>query len=163
MSAVPEGLTAELLATASLLMFNGQGGCGKTYTTTQMLKGRDFVVACPSNRLARRHARELQCRTATYHKLFGYNDAVEWDPVALGRKLARLPKTILWDEAGNVDKRVFAAILPELARRGVQVIFLMDPSATRTPRPRPTSGRSGSSTRPTASPSPGTCEAAASG
>jgi hypothetical protein len=126
MDAVPEGLTAELLATAMFIMINGQGGCGKTYATTRMLQGRDFVVACPSNRLARRHAEELQCRTSTYHKLFGYNEAVEWDVKALGRKLARLPKTIVWDEAGNVDKRVFATILPELARRGIQVIFLMD-------------------------------------
>jgi hypothetical protein len=51
-------------------------------------------------------------------------EAVEWDPVALGRKPAFRRRSS--GKAGHADRRVFATILPELARRGVQVIILID-------------------------------------
>jgi len=48
-----------------------------------------------------------------------------WDPSTLGHKLDRLPRVILWDEAGMVPSEIFKAVLPYLERRGIQVIALL--------------------------------------
>ena len=85
-------------------MITGQGGCGKTYITA----GLDFVIACPSNELAIDHANNLKCRTSTYHKLLALpvtKPIATWDPSTLGHKLDRLPRVILWDEAGRCPVR----------------------------------------------------------
>ena len=104
---VPRELTGILLATIKRLLITGQGGCGKTYVVAKALiaAGVDFVIACPSNELAIEHAKNLGCRTSTYHKLLVLPVAKPistWDPSTLGHKLDRLPLVILWDETGMV-------------------------------------------------------------
>ena len=49
----------------------------------------------------------------------------EWDPAALGHKLDRLPRVILWDEAGMVPTEIFKVVDPYLKQRGIQVIKLL--------------------------------------
>ena len=92
---VPRELTGILLATIRKLLVTGQGGCGKTYVVAKALiaAGVDFVIACPSNELAIEHAKNLGCRTSTYHKLLALPVAKPistWDPSTLGHKLDRL-------------------------------------------------------------------------
>ena len=129
-SAVPRDLTGLLLATVLRLLITGQGGCGKTFVTATALlaAGIDFAIACPSNELALDHAAKLGCRTFTYHKLFALpvtKPMATWDPAALGHKLDRLPRVILWDEAGMVPTEIFERVLPYLRDRGIQVIALL--------------------------------------
>ena len=86
------------------------------------------MIACPSNELAIDHANNLKCRTSTYHKLLALPVAKPistWDPSTLGHKLDRLPRVILWDEAGMVPTEIFKAVDPYLERRGTQVIKIL--------------------------------------
>lgn len=127
-SAVPEALTGNLLATTRRLLITGQGGCGKTYVLAKAMSGGDFVIVTPSNELAIDHAENLSCRASTYHKLLALPVAkpiATWDPTTLGHKLDRLPRTIIWDEAGMVPTEIFKAVLPYLESRGIQVILLL--------------------------------------
>ena len=129
--AVPRELTGVLLATTRRLLITGQGGCGKTYVTAKALlaAGVDFAIACPSNELAIHHANTIPgCRAFTYHKLLALpvtKPISEWDPAALGHKLDRLPRVILWDEAGMVPTEIFRRVDPYLEQRGIQVIKLL--------------------------------------
>ena len=127
-SAVPEELTGNLLATTRRLLITGQGGCGKTYVLAKAMAGGDFAIVTPSNELAIDHANNLKCRTSTFHKLLALPVAkpiATWDPAALGHKLDRLPRTIIWDEAGMVPTEIFRRVLPYLESRGIQVIALL--------------------------------------
>ncbi len=127
-SAVSEELTGNLLATTRRLLITGQGGCGKTYVLAKAMAGGDFAIVTPSNELAIDHSNNLKCRTSTYHKLLALPVAkpiADWDPSALGHKLDRLPRTIIWDEAGMVPTEIFRRVLPYLESRGIQVIALL--------------------------------------
>ena len=86
------------------------------------------MIACPSNELAIEHAKNLGCRTSTYHKLLALpvgKPISTWDPSTLGHKLDRLPRVILWDEAGMVPTEIFKVVDPYLERRGTQVIKIL--------------------------------------